>query len=95
MGLFNMFAGEALTGGAILLLLLASAWTLAWKGIGLWHSGRGSQKGWFVVMLIFNTMGLLPIIYLIWFKKQPLGVKSVGKPKVVSKKKPAKKRKKK
>jgi hypothetical protein len=38
------------------------------KGFALWHSAKNEQKGWFIATLILNTMGLLPIIYLIWFK---------------------------
>lgn len=73
--------GSELSGAMLALLLLASAWTLVWKGIGLWHAGRGSQKGWFVVMLIFNTLGLLPIIYLVWFRKTGAVKKAVKKKK--------------
>lgn len=43
-------------------------WDLVWKGISLWFAAQNKQKGWFVTLLIFNTMGILPIIYLIWFK---------------------------
>ena len=55
-------------GTMILGLLVISVWTLIWKGFALWHSARSQQKGWFIAILILNTMGLLPIIYLIWFK---------------------------
>lgn len=50
------------------LLALISLWELLWKGIGLWYASRNKQKVWFVVLLFLNTVGLLPIIYLIWFK---------------------------
>ena len=49
-------------------LFLALAWSLAWKGVALWYAGKNKQKVWFVVMFILNTLGILPIIYLIWFK---------------------------
>ena len=49
-------------------LVVISIWTLIWKGFALWHSAKNQQNGWFIAILIFNTMGLLPIIYLIWFK---------------------------
>ena len=61
----------------ILALLVIAAWTLLWKGMALWSSARSKQKVWFVVLLIFNTMGLLPIIYLIWFKPKPVKVETV------------------
>ena len=51
------------------ILYILIAWTLIWKGIALWHSARNKQKGWFIVLLIVNTVGILEIIYLIFFKK--------------------------
>ena len=50
------------------LLLAAALWTIVLKGLALWHAARGSQKGWFIVLLIINTLGILEIIYLIWFR---------------------------
>ena len=49
-------------------LLVLSLWTLLWKGLGLWFSAKNKQKGWFIAILILNTLGILPIIYLIWIK---------------------------
>ena len=49
-------------------LILLSLWNLVWKGLGLWYAGKHQQKGWFIVMLIIDIFGLLPIIYLLWFR---------------------------
>ena len=35
------------------------------KGITLWKSARNNQPVWFLVILIFNTAGILPLIYLL------------------------------
>ncbi len=43
-------------------------WSLIWKGIALWHAGRNKQLAWFVALLIVNTVGILEIIYLIFFR---------------------------
>jgi methionyl-tRNA synthetase len=51
------------------LLLAAIVWTLILKGFSLWHAARGNQKWWFFFLLIVNTLGILEIIYLIWFRK--------------------------
>ncbi len=55
------------------LLIVASLWELVWKGFALWYSAKAKQKAWFVCILIFNTIGILPIIYLLihkpWKKK--------------------------
>lgn len=50
------------------MLVLLSAWEMVWKGFGLWHSAQNKQKGWYIAMLLLNTAGLLPIVYLVWFK---------------------------
>lgn len=40
------------------------------KGISLWRSARSSQKVWFVALLIVNSVGILPAIYLLFFDKK-------------------------
>ncbi len=65
-----------LTPGMKILLLLLVIWSLIWKGIALWKSARNTQKAWFVVMLILNTVGILEIIYLIWFSKKHTALNS-------------------
>jgi len=51
-------------------LIVLVIWDLIWKSLALWHSARKSQKGWFIALLIVNSLGILPIIYLIWFKNK-------------------------
>ena len=67
----------------LLLIVLLSIWELVWKGFGLWHSAQNKQKGWYIaLLLLINTAGLLPIIYLIWFKpkqKKEMPLKSATK----------------
>ncbi|MGD0328666.1 MAG: DUF5652 family protein [Minisyncoccia bacterium] len=50
------------------LVLIVVLWTVILKGYALWHAARGNQKWWFVALLIINTLGILEIIYLIWFR---------------------------
>ena len=52
-----------------LLAGILAVWELVWKGMGLWRAARNSQSGWFVAMLLLNTLGLLPILYLHVFGK--------------------------
>jgi hypothetical protein len=46
------------------LLIVLALWSLFWKGLALWHSGRRGQPWWFVILLVVNTVGILEIIYL-------------------------------
>ncbi len=53
---------DPVSGTYILLALIA--WTLPWKGFALWKAAHRNQKGWFIALLVFNTLGILPIIYI-------------------------------
>lgn len=53
---------------ALPFLIVAAIWTVVIKGFALWYAARGGQKGWFVALLIINTLGILEIVYLIWFR---------------------------
>ncbi len=60
----------AVSGWLLILLVVIMIWDLIWKGIGLWKAGRSNQMGWFVCILLFNTVGILPIIYILFFQKK-------------------------
>lgn len=53
-----------------LMLSLLIFWSIIWKGIALWHSARNKQLIWYIVLLIVNTLGILEIIYLSFFRKK-------------------------
>ena len=54
----------------IAVLILLSIWDMVWKGIGMWKSARQNQLGWFICIFIFNTIGILPMVYLFYFQKK-------------------------
>jgi len=58
--------GAGLHFGAFLLMLLA-LWEIAWKGGGLWQAARNKHLGWFIAILLINTAGILPILYIYVF----------------------------
>jgi len=47
------------------LILVLVLWDLVWKAIAMWKAARNNQLGWFVCIAIFNTIGILPIIYIL------------------------------
>jgi len=65
----NYFAGYPKPWFFFLLLPLV-VWELIIRGIALWKSARNSQKVWFVFLLIINSLGILPLIYLLFFQKK-------------------------
>lgn len=48
---------------AIVIILLV-IWEVVWKGLALWKAAQKNQVGWFIGILVINSVGLLPIIYL-------------------------------
>ncbi len=56
------FIQQALTNPTIMYPLLI--WSIFWKGLALWRSARMKHKGWFIALLVINTVGIFEIIYL-------------------------------
>jgi len=53
----------------IAILVLLIFWELIWKAIALWKAGRNNQLVWYIFIFILNTLGILPILYLLFFQK--------------------------
>lgn len=66
MALESFFSSPAF----LVIFIVVLIWEMVWKGIALWKSGKNSQIAWFVCIFIFNTIGILPIIYLLFFQKK-------------------------
>lgn len=57
----------------IALLLVTLVLTdLILRAVSLWRAARANQTAWFIALLVFNTMSILPIIYLCFFAENPL-----------------------
>lgn len=50
-------------------IMLLFIWDSVWKLIALWKSAQRKQLAWFICIAIFNTLGVLPIVYLALNKK--------------------------
>jgi hypothetical protein len=51
-------------------IALGVVWEFIWKGLALWRAGRRNESGWFVVLLVVNSFGILPIFYLLTHSKE-------------------------
>lgn len=51
------------------LVALIQFWVIPWKGIALWIAAKREDKWWFIVLLIFQTVGILEIIYIFFIAK--------------------------
>ncbi|MBD3282193.1 MAG: hypothetical protein GF387_01125 [Candidatus Portnoybacteria bacterium] len=52
------------------LIWLILLWTLPWKGVALWRAARKNDLGWFIAILILNTLAILEIVYIFAFSKR-------------------------
>ncbi|HZJ80373.1 MAG TPA: DUF5652 family protein [Dysgonamonadaceae bacterium] len=46
-------------------LVILVVWDTVWKLIAMWKAGRNNHLAWFICIAIFNTVGVLPIVYLL------------------------------
>jgi hypothetical protein len=54
------------------LILIVAIWDSVWKLIAMWKAGRNNHLAWFICIFIFNTLGILPIIYILINKDKPV-----------------------
>ena len=64
--------------GIIILFVVIAIFDAVLKSIGMWKAARRTQTAWFVCLLIFNTAGILPIIYFLTGAKKPEALKVTG-----------------
>ena len=68
---------EVLTQNYFFVIPLAAALMLfvfVLKAYALWLAARRGNRGWFIALFLIQTLGILEIIYLLFFaKKQPRG----------------------
>jgi hypothetical protein len=50
-------------------IIVIAIWDTVWKLIAMWKAGRNNQLVWYICIAIFNTMGILPIIYILLQRK--------------------------
>lgn len=62
---------------AIIILLIV--WDLIWRGAAMWKASKSDNMGWFIALLILNTLGILPIIYIYYFSQNKSASKGVQK----------------
>jgi len=51
-------------------IIIIKIWDYVWKIVALIKAVRNNHIAWFVFILIFNTAGILPIIYILMQKRK-------------------------
>lgn len=67
---YNNFLTPSFMSSLAPFLLILIVLDVVLKGVALWYSARSGQKYWFIALLILNTAGILPLIYIIFFRKK-------------------------
>ena len=62
----------------ILIIISIAIWELVWKLTAAWKACKRGSKGWFVTLMVFNTCGILPIIYHLCTKNKVKPVEQTG-----------------
>ena len=52
------------------LIIIIVIWDLVWRAIAMWRAAKHDHKIAFAFLLILNTAGIFPIIYLLLYKKK-------------------------
>ena len=45
-------------------------WDSVWKLIAMWKAGRNNHLAWFIFIALINTVGILPIVYILMHRKK-------------------------
>lgn len=54
----------------IILIVILALFDSVMKLMALWRAARNNHLVWFICLAIFNTIGILPIVYLILNKEK-------------------------
>ncbi len=60
--------------------LLLAAWVLPWKGWALWRAARLNDRGWFIALLVIQTLAVLDIVYIFSISKRATLQRAILKP---------------
>ena len=51
-------------------LIILVVWDVIWKLVALWKAARNGHTGWYIVLALVNSVGVLPIIYILTYRKK-------------------------
>lgn len=51
--------------GIFSIIIIGAVIDVILKGIGMWRAARMGKRSWFSALLVVNSMGLLPLVFLL------------------------------
>jgi len=55
-------------------IIVLALWDTVWRFIAMWKAARNNHLVWFICIAIFNTIGILPIFYILLHRREPENV---------------------
>ena len=52
-------------------IIIFTVWEAVWKIIAMWKAGRNNHLAWFLCIALINTVGILPIVYILMHRNKP------------------------
>ena len=52
----------------VYLFAAIAVWEFIWKGMAMWKAAKRNQRYWFAGLLVINTVGVLPIVYMLLYR---------------------------
>lgn len=46
-------------------IIILMIWEAIWKMIAMWKAARNNHLAWFICIAVINTVGILPIVYIL------------------------------
>jgi hypothetical protein len=50
-------------------IVAVAIWDLVWKLFAMWKAAKKKSVVWFVVLMLINSVGILPILYIYVFSE--------------------------
>ena len=51
-------------------IIFLGIWEAVWKLIAMWKAARNDHVAWYVILILINTAGILPIIYILMHRNK-------------------------
>jgi len=50
-------------------IIVLIIWEVIWKLIAMWKAAKNNHLAWFICIALINTIGILPIVYILTHRK--------------------------
>ena len=66
----QIFTSDLAVGMVAMMLFPLALLDIVLRGFGMWRAARMSKTGWFIALLVVNSLGILPAIFLLMTREE-------------------------